>query len=290
LNLVKHKGSEAKLEIALRNTLEIINNRDVSYVKFDFHKETKKKMSAGLQKLWSLIENHLKDFSYSWLELNEDLKCSSIVKRQKGVLRTNCMDCLDRTNVVQAYVAWKVLEFQLRDTGLITGDHTLAMSKADPVFRKVWVQNGNMISCLYASSNAMKIDVTMTGKRTLDGMLKDGWSAIQRYYCNNFCDGDKQDGIDLLLGNFIPEKNKKVSVKAIRKDEVTRVGKLVGKIFLASFCILFLLSLLFGKSASFSQILVFAQCFAVSATLSHVYRRGRFYINKPRFFNPLKDV
>ena len=25
---------------------------------------------------------------------------------QTGVLRTNCLDCLDRTNVVQFYVAW----------------------------------------------------------------------------------------------------------------------------------------------------------------------------------------
>ena len=28
---------------------------------------------------------------------------------QKGVFRTNCMDCLDRTNVIQSLVAWENL-------------------------------------------------------------------------------------------------------------------------------------------------------------------------------------
>lgn len=30
------------------------------------------------------------------------------------------------------------------------------------------------------------------GKRTVQGVLKDGWNALARYYLNNFADGTKQ--------------------------------------------------------------------------------------------------
>lgn len=30
------------------------------------------------------------------------------------------------------------------------------------------------------------------GQRTVQGILKDGWNALMRYYLNNFCDGTKQ--------------------------------------------------------------------------------------------------
>jgi phosphatidylinositol 4-phosphatase len=37
---------------------------------------------------------------------------------QKSVIRTNCMDCLDRTNVVQSAIARDVLTKQLVDCGI----------------------------------------------------------------------------------------------------------------------------------------------------------------------------
>ena len=39
-------------------------------------------------------------------------------RRQKGVLRVNCIDCLDRTNVVQGFIARHHLETVLPAVGL----------------------------------------------------------------------------------------------------------------------------------------------------------------------------
>ena len=33
------------------------------------------------------------------------------------------------------------------------------------------------------------------GKRTVEGILKDGWNALARYYLNNFRDGTRQVGV-----------------------------------------------------------------------------------------------
>lgn len=34
-------------------------------------------------------------------------------REQSGVVRTNCLDCLDRTNVVQSKIAWRMFKKQV---------------------------------------------------------------------------------------------------------------------------------------------------------------------------------
>ena len=39
-----------------------------------------------------------------------NLKNNEIYSLQKGVPRVNCLDCLDRTNVIETRISWKILE------------------------------------------------------------------------------------------------------------------------------------------------------------------------------------
>lgn len=39
---------------------------------------------------------------------------NELLKHQVGVFRTNCMDCLDRTNVVQSMLARRALQDQMQ--------------------------------------------------------------------------------------------------------------------------------------------------------------------------------
>ena len=48
----------------------------------------------------------LKKFSY----FVEERSTGKILQEQKGVMRTNCLDCLDRTNVTQTKIAFRILE------------------------------------------------------------------------------------------------------------------------------------------------------------------------------------
>jgi Phosphoinositide polyphosphatase (Sac family) len=67
----------------------------VAYTYFDFHASCK---GQKYHKVSILLDN-LSDFMeyYSYY--------SSDGKAQQGVIRTNCLDCLDRTNVVQSFIA-----------------------------------------------------------------------------------------------------------------------------------------------------------------------------------------
>ena len=54
------------------------------------------------------------------------------MRLQRGVLRTNCIDCLDRTNVVQCIFGLLVLGVQLREldlseTDVVDPDSSMAM-------------------------------------------------------------------------------------------------------------------------------------------------------------------
>ena len=47
-------------------------------------------------------------------------KDGTMLSQQEGIFRTNCIDCLDRTNVVQGLVAKIVLQNQLTVSLLIS--------------------------------------------------------------------------------------------------------------------------------------------------------------------------
>lgn len=66
------------------------------YVWFDFHHECRKMQWHNLSKLMAIVEA---DFdAYGFFARDAE---GRVTRRQTGVIRTNCMDNLDRTNVVQ---------------------------------------------------------------------------------------------------------------------------------------------------------------------------------------------
>ena len=40
----------------------------------------------------------------------EDRNTGKTVQEQRGVIRTNCLDCLDRTNVTQTKITMRIVE------------------------------------------------------------------------------------------------------------------------------------------------------------------------------------
>ncbi|KAJ1324367.1 phosphatidylinositol 4-phosphatase [Microdochium nivale] len=178
------------------------------YVYFDFHHETK---GLQLHRAMLLVEQ-LHDaliaqqyFRGLDMPVNGGLETRNY---QTSVVRTNCMDSLDRTNVVQSMLARWTLDRMFTDLGLLQKGETFAV--ADPafefIFRNVWADNADTVSNAYAGTGAMKTDMTRFGKRTKQGMMQDGKIAVTRFYLNNFRDGPRQDANDLFLGFYLPNE------------------------------------------------------------------------------------
>lgn len=121
-----------------------------------------------------------------------------VSQRQSGVLRTNCMDCLDRTNVVQSACGQRALEKQLQKEG-VTVD--LRKDVTTAWFNTLWADNGDSISRQYANSAALKGDYTRTRQRNYRGAISDLGLTLSRYFNNIISDYFSQAAIDYLLGN-----------------------------------------------------------------------------------------
>lgn len=119
-------------------------------------------------------------------------------QRQSGVLRTNCMDCLDRTNVVQSACGQRALEKQLQEEGVIVD---LRTDLTTQWFNTLWADNGDSISKQYSSTAALKGDYTRTRQRNYRGAINDLGLTLSRYFNNIISDYFSQAAIDYLLGN-----------------------------------------------------------------------------------------
>ncbi|KAG0124192.1 putative phosphoinositide phosphatase (Sac1) [Tuber indicum] len=176
------------------------------YIYFDFHHECRGMKWDRAQALLDNLGDGLYDQGYYHsVEENATTSNSIIKKHQSSVMRTNCMDCLDRTNVVQSMLARWTLNSQLMDIGILDkGENTADFENFEAMFRNAWADNADVVSRAYSGTGALKTDFTRTGNRTKAGALADGMNSVTRYICNNFADGPRQDAYDLFLGNYTP--------------------------------------------------------------------------------------
>jgi hypothetical protein len=178
-SLVEKHGNEAivggyyKNKVDQLNESGGINGSSIGFEWFDFHTICRGMKFENVSLLIETIGKKLDSFGYT-VEVN-----GQQLSRQSGVLRTNCMDCLDRTNVVQSACGRRALELQLKDESI---DMSLQQDQATQWFNTLWADNGDAISKQYASTAAMKGDFTRTRKRNYKGALTDMGVSISRFY------------------------------------------------------------------------------------------------------------
>nr|CAX73982.1 Recessive suppressor of secretory defect [Schistosoma japonicum] len=211
VNLLNQRGMEHSLGHAYAMAVLPLDENGVKYESFDFHRECG---STRWNRLGMLLERLIPELLRS-KQLHLDMNNSGkIITRQTGTFRSNCIDCLDRTNVIQSMLSWCALEQAMIEIGLLHGtvSRTADASTTSPLsylwpgfgprFKSIWADNADYCSLQYAGTRALKTDFTRTGKRTFYGMLMDGYHSIVRYYLNNFSDGFRQDSMHLLLGHY----------------------------------------------------------------------------------------
>eukprot|EP00898_Chlorokybus_atmophyticus_P006892 jgi/Chlat1/7203/Chrsp57S06849 len=134
---------------------------------------------------------------------------SGMPQYQSGVLRSNCIDCLDRTNVAQFAFGVCALGYQLCALGLIETPELEAEAIIVAALMDMYQEMGDVLSQQYGGSLAHNtIFGEHRGDWTASMRSKDLVTSIRRYYSNTYTDAEKQDAINLFLGNFIPEHGK----------------------------------------------------------------------------------
>ena len=177
---------------------------------YDFHAETRGpqgyEAASGIR---YLIQESADAFSYYLAEEAEEdprttekteniaLRRPIVILQQEGVFRVNCLDCLDRTNLVQTILSQMAIETFLAHRGeRVSNDFCNRHGT-------LWADNGDALARIYAGTGALKSSFTRSGKMSLAGALADVRKSATRVYINNFADKGRQNTIDMLLGRLM---------------------------------------------------------------------------------------
>ncbi|KGU17848.1 hypothetical protein MEM_00970 [Candida albicans L26] len=288
VNLVNQKGYEKPVkqayESAVNNLPEKLGQH-VNYIYFDFHHECKgmkyHKINLLLDRLISLGYTSNNYFEY-------DLNANKIIRLQDKIVRTNCMDCLDRTNVVQSTIGRWVLQNQLTETNYLSSNNVTPFEKLNPqfnlFFQNFWADNADAVSCAYSGTGALKTDFTRLGKRTYKGGLNDFLNSVTRYYKNNLTDGSRQDSYDLFLGKYKPFQD---SVRSPFIDRRSPYNQLLPYLMGTSFLIL-LAIIYFPKGSiwDWKNLFIMAFCILFNLkNLSYINSHGYQFVDWPKLIN-----
>ena len=228
VNLIDKKGNQLEMGQAFKKQVDALKNPRIGHTWFDFHAECKAMKWDNLSKLVREVSSQLDKYGSLRVTMTAEAGWGqgTVQSVQTGVFRTNCMDCLDRTNVVQSVFARNALHRQLHSLG-ISSQPTGAAFQPFPepletIFRDCWADHADVISLLYAGTGALKVDFTRTGKRTNKGAFDDGKNSLTRYFINNFYDGGRKNAVDALLGKLSPDdKTQPVGNKHIAMVRMT---------------------------------------------------------------------
>lgn len=125
----------------------------------------------------------------------------STTKLQKGIIRTNCIDCLDRTNAAQFIICKEALTHQLRSLKIISETQNLDYdSDLINVVTEIFHDHGDTIAIQYGGSNLVN---TMDSYRRINqwsSHTRDMLNSIKRMYSNSFMDSIRQEAINLFWG------------------------------------------------------------------------------------------
>ncbi|XP_076673336.1 polyphosphoinositide phosphatase FIG4 isoform X3 [Andrena cerasifolii] len=127
---------------------------------------------------------------------------------QTGIIRTNCVDCLDRTNTAQFAVGKCALGFQLCALGVLESPKLEFDSDCVRMLEELYEDHGDTLALQYGGSQLVHRIKTYRKTAPWTSQGNDIMQTLSRYYSNTFSDQEKQHTINLFLGLFIPEEGK----------------------------------------------------------------------------------
>eukprot|EP00930_Biecheleria_cincta_P033453 TRINITY_DN23184_c0_g1_i1.p1 TRINITY_DN23184_c0_g1~~TRINITY_DN23184_c0_g1_i1.p1 ORF type:complete len:1129 (-),score=202.43 TRINITY_DN23184_c0_g1_i1:81-3446(-) len=233
VNLLSTSTSKRETEGVLSDALkeQFCLHGDVSNVHIDFHARVAGEELAfdrELNGIYNELAESVESFGFSEAEQSQATDGRLVLqRRQSGVVRTNCFDSLDRTNLLQYQIAWRWLSkycagnpalrvfvnatggaYPQQRTSLGGGLFSAVgdmMGHAEDqnlqaVLRSMWADLGDVLSEQYTGAASTMSAALRQGGHTTFAMLEKGWRSVNRAYCAHFEDGARQSALDLLLG------------------------------------------------------------------------------------------
>lgn len=229
LNLVrKHerRTHESQLGKAFKSAIDYLNlflavDQQIIYQTLDMANLSHSTKSDVLVKLATIAESDLQRTGFfqsnvhlfqhtlnknpKWAEL-KGMKFGPF-RLQTGVVRSNCVDCLDRTNSAQFISSKCALAYQLFSLGLLQTPEIDFDTDATRLFEELFEEHGDIIALQYGGSQLVHTIQSYRQTAVLASHSRDIVTTLSRYYSNTFSDTYKQSAINLFLGVYRPEEH-----------------------------------------------------------------------------------
>ncbi|KAI9503236.1 SacI homology domain-containing protein, partial [Coemansia spiralis] len=117
------------------------------------------------------------------------------MRRQTGVVRSNCIDCLDRTNAAQSIIGKVALAHQLFELGQIDEPFLSFNTDAAMIIEEMYYDLGNTIALQYGGSHLVNTVQTYRRNTNWRSHSRDIVESLRRYYSNSLLDMERQEAI-----------------------------------------------------------------------------------------------
>ena len=207
LNLVKSRERTARESILLKEFTTAVTylnqflppDKKLIYKAWDMSRAAKSRDQDVIQTLEDIAGDIIPKTGF----FRNGNDVDSGLQLQNGVARTNCIDCLDRTNAAQFVIGKRALGHQLHALGVI--DETTVEYDSDAVnlFTNMWHDHGDTIAIQYGGSHLVNTMATYRKINQWSSHSRDMVESFKRYYNNSFLDAQRQEAYNLFLGNYI---------------------------------------------------------------------------------------
>ncbi|KAF9649675.1 hypothetical protein BDM02DRAFT_3094328 [Thelephora ganbajun] len=217
LNLIKKREPqprESKLLDEYTQCVEYLNQflphgKKMIYRAWDMSRAYKEKTQDVISYLEDIAEEsiqttgffHSGSEPYSHVEKSEPLhpEWRSIMLLQNGICRTNCVDCLDRTNAAQFVLGKRAFGHQLYALGIVDNPNLPFDSDAVNMLTEMYHDHGDTLALQYTGSALVNRVETYRRMLHWNSHSRDIIENLRRFYTNSLLDADKQAAINLFL-------------------------------------------------------------------------------------------
>ncbi|KAH7035689.1 SacI homology domain-containing protein [Microdochium trichocladiopsis] len=207
LNLIKAKERqprESKLLDEYTKAIDYLNQflpeeHKIIHKAWDMSRAAKSKTGNVIDTLESIAETVITTTGF-FQNGDGDITPSMV---QNGVARTNCIDCLDRTNAAQFILGKRALGHQLHALGVLQETYIEYDTDAVNMLTHMYHDHGDSIAVQYGGSQLVNTMETYRRINQWTSNSRDMIESFKRYYNNSFLDSQRQEAYNLFLGNYI---------------------------------------------------------------------------------------
>ncbi|KAI0877540.1 SacI homology domain-containing protein [Hypoxylon argillaceum] len=207
LNLVKARERtprESKLLVEYTNAINYLNQflpeeHKIIHKAWDMSRAAKSRDQDVIGTLESIAESVVTTTGF-FQNGDGDITLGRV---QNGVARTNCIDCLDRTNAAQFVIGKRALGHQLHALGILDDTSIEYDTDAVNLFTHMYHDHGDTIAVQYGGSQLVNTMETYRKINQWTSHSRDMIESFKRYYNNSFLDSQRQEAYNLFLGNYI---------------------------------------------------------------------------------------